>query len=569
MFDFEEKTSKHGRCIGFSTALKGKDLLDSSALNKGSAFTNEERERLGLLGLLPDQIETIDEQAKRTYGQFSRFETALEKNNYLNDLNENNQVLFYHLASQHLEEMLPILYTPTVGQAVEEFSHEFSRARGIYLSYHNQYRLNEILNNCPLPEVDLIIMTDGEGVLGIGDQGVGGMDICIGKLMVYTLCAGINPNRVLPIQLDVGTNNQLMLDDPMYLGWRHKRISGNAYHQFIGRAVAAIRERFPGVYLHWEDFGRDNARTNLDRYRNAMCTFNDDMQGTGAVTLATVLSACHAQGRALSDQRFVFFGAGTAGTGIADQICTALQKEGLSEANARKRFWLVDRPGLLTEHVETTDFQKPYTRSHVETADWARNADGLIALDEVLKQVKPTVLVGCSTVHGAFTEEMIKNLAEQVDTPIIFPLSNPNKKVEATPEDLIKWTGGKVMIATGSPFDDVEIDGKKIRISQCNNAFIFPGLGLGTIATKATRVTDGMIWEACRALADCSPALKDPSAPLLPELSEAKAVSRKIASAVATQAILEGVASIDTTDDIEARIEALVWTPEYLPIHST
>ncbi len=568
MKKFTEVTDENGHITAIKTSLTGSSLMAVNALNKGSAFTREERQQLGLFGRLPYYVETLEEQVARHYRQYKAKTTDLGRNVYLNQLKQNNAVLFYALTSRHLKEMLPIVYTPTIGDAVQNFSYEFNKPVGIYLSYPNKDCVAEILENRVYQELDLIIVSDGEGVLGIGDWGVGGMDICIGKLMVYTLCGGINPRRVLPICLDVGTNNEQLLNDPMYMGWRNKRISGKEYDDFIEAVVSAIRQQFPDIYLHWEDFGRENARKNLNRYREHMCTFNDDIQGTGATALAALLSGVKAAGQKLAEQRIVFFGAGTAGVGIADEICKAMVHAGLSIEAARDRFWLIDRAGLLVDGMpDVVDFQKPYVRSQADIANWTVDDPNHIGLLEVVKNLKPTVLVGCSTVTGAFNEEVVKCMAEHVEHPMIFPLSNPTSRSEANPADLMEWTDGKAFIAAGSPYQDVTFNGNKIRISQCNNAFVFPGLGLGIIAAKATRVTDGMIAAAAHALSEHSPAINDDNAPLLPDFDHIHQVSKDIALAVAKQARQEGVAGIPDDTDLKTKIDAIFWEPKYVPYY--
>ncbi len=566
MLPFKEMKDKNGKITSIKTNLRGARLLTESKLNKGSAFTREERALFGLTGKLPYHIENMESQAARYYRRYQDLPNNIAKNVFLNDLKQYNNTLFYHLAMEHLEEMLPIVYTPTIGDAVEAFSYEFNRPQGLYFSYPDRHHFSDILKERKVKDIDLITVSDGEGVLGIGDWGIGGMDICIGKLMVYTLVGGVNPRRVLPIQFDVGTNNKKLLDDPMYLGWRHERITGSDYDEFIDLAVSAIRGAFPDVFLHWEDFGRENARRNLNRYRDKMCTFNDDMQGTGATALACVLSALQAIGETLKDQRIVFFGAGTAGVGIADQICVQMVKDGLTQEEAYQRFWLIDRPGLLTDDMTNLmPFQKPYARPKQAIQDWDLQNNNNIGLFDVVKNIKPTILIGVSTVHGAFSKPIVEMMAAQVEHPIIFPMSNPTSKSEAIPEDLIAWTKGKALIATGSPFSPITYNGKTMRISQANNAFIFPGLGLGVISVKAKRITDSMIFAAANALSLCSPARKDTSAPILPDIANSQAISRKIAFAVAEQAIKEGVANITGDIDLKALIDANFWGPEYLP----
>lgn len=568
MLHFNMIRDRHGDIKEIEVPIKGEELLSAAKLNKGSAFSEEERNVFEIHGKLPQHQETLDEQTRRFYQQYLEEKTDLAKNIFLNSLHDNNETLFYNLTQTHLEEMLPIVYTPTVGDAVEQFSHELRHTRGLFISYLDMDRIPEILKHRLNSEVDLALVTDGEGVLGIGDQGIGGMDIAIGKLMVYTLCSGVNPHRVLPIQLDVGTNNKDLLDDPMYLGWRHKRISGKQYDEFINAFVSALKKEFPQIFLHWEDFGRDNARRNLDKFRDEVCSFNDDIQGTGATALACVLSGVQATGSDMKDQRVVIFGGGTAGCGVADQIYSAMQRHGMPETEARSRFWIIDRNGLLIDDMkDLVDFQKPYARKRDEVSEWKVIDANNIGLLDVVKNIRPTILIGCSTVKGAFSKEVVKTMAEHVNQPIIFPMSNPTSKAEATPTDLINWTSGKAIVATGSPFSDVEFNGKKIRISQSNNAFTFPGLGLGIIASKAKRVTDGMIWAAANTLRDQSPAKDDPTAPLLPNIKDSKAVAQRIAKAVIQAAIDEGAA--EPIDDIEKSIRSVVWEPKYYPYKLT
>jgi len=562
---FKEIQDEQGRIQKIQTQHAGKFLMAIPELNKGSAFSQQEREQFGLIGKLPSHIETLEQQVTRYYAQYQAIETNLEKNNFLNRLKLHNNIAFYRLAMKHLKEMLPIVYTPTIGEAVENYSFQFDLPRGLTFSYLNKGNLDAVMGSVSYPDVDLIIVTDGEGVLGIGDWGVGGIDICVGKLMVYTLCAGINPRRALPIQIDVGTNNPSLLNNPMYLGWRHKRIEGQEYDDFIDEVVAAITKKYPHIYLHWEDFGRENARRNLNRFRDKMCTFNDDMQGTGATAAACMMSAVKSIGQDMTEQRIVFLGAGTAGAGIADQVCHVLVQAGLTHEQARRRIWMVDRQGLLIDDMnDLLFFQEPYARPRVELMDWGLADQKPVTLLDVVKAVKPTVLIGCSTVKGAFNEQVVKAMAEHVERPIIFPLSNPTSKAEAEPSDLIRWTSGKAIVATGSPFPPVQYQDQLIRISQCNNAFVFPGLGLGVLAAKATRVTDAMIAVAAEALSDCSPALKQKNAPVLPDVDEVHAVSLCIALAVAEQARTEGVAGVDDSVDLNARCHSLFWHPEYV-----
>jgi malate dehydrogenase (oxaloacetate-decarboxylating) len=559
---FRSITDKNAKVLYLETNALGSTLLTTAKLNKGTAFTETERQQFRLLGKLPYSIESLQQQEMRAYQQFLKKENNLEKHLYLRSLHNSNEVLFYKLVSQHLTEMLPILYTPTVGKAVEQFSQEFQQPRGLYLSYPDKERISEILENRLNPEVDIIVMTDGEGVLGIGDQGIGGMDICIAKLMVYVLCAGVNPNRVLPLQIDVGTNNEHLLNDPMYLGWRHPRLIGEKYDEMIETVVSAIRKKLPRAYLHWEDFGRENARRNLERYHNQMCTFNDDMQGTGAVTLVALLAALKRTKIPLTEQRVVIVGAGTAGTGIADQLCAGMVREGLSEQEALSRFYLVGRHGLIYDSMANlTAFQKPYAQR--------LKAESMTPLQlyDVVQRFKPTVLIGCSGQGGIFTEAIVKTMAAQIEYPIIFPLSNPTEKSEATPDDLLHWTEGRALIATGSPFGQVDFKGEKISIAQCNNALIYPGIGLGVLVAQASRLSEAMLWEACKALSSFASNTQDIKKALLPNFEDVQAISRCIALAVATQARREGLAKVNKSVNLAEEIERQFWTPEYVNYH--
>ncbi len=568
MLDFKYVRDKATAEEWIETSLTGKLLLNIPQLNKGTAFSAEERHIFGLLGKLPAQVETLEEQVNRAYLQHQAYtDSPLQQNIYLNNLHDKNQVLFYKLVSNHLTELLPLIYTPVVGSAVKEYSREFRQARGLYIAYPYGDRIDEILDNRSHPEIDLIVVTDGEGILGIGDQGIGGMDIPIAKLMVYSLCAGINPLRTLPIMLDVGTNNQKLLDDPLYLGLRHKRIANEDYDAFIAKFIDAVKRKFPNAFLHWEDFGRNHARKNLELYRNKLCSFNDDIQGTAAVALAALVAAVKASGLSLKDQNIVIFGAGTAGTGVADQICTALIHEGLTEEEAHRRLWLIDQPGLLFQDLPNlTSAQLPYAHSRADIAGWQISKNAEIGLLDVIKNVKPSILIGCSAQKGAFTKIIITEMMQHTTRPIIFPLSNPTECAEAEPADLIEWTDGKALIATGSPFPDVTYKGQTIQITQCNNALAFPGIGLGILAVKADYLSDAMLWAASKVLSDNAPVLKDPQARLLPELGLARTIAHKIANAVAEQARQEGRAQITETDNIAKQIEHITWTPRYIPL---
>jgi malate dehydrogenase (oxaloacetate-decarboxylating) len=554
MSKFKQIINKEGQIDYIEINALGQSLLTAPKLNKGSAFNAEERQAFHLLGKLPYAIETLDQQVTRIYQQFLKKGNDLQKHVYLRSLHDTNETLFYKLVSQHLKEMLPIIYTPTVGNAVEQFSHEFRRPRGLYITYPEREHIDEVIENRLNPEVDIIVMTDGEGVLGIGDQGIGGMDICIAKLMVYVLCSGANPHRLLPIQIDVGTNNEKLLNDPMYLGWRHPRIVGQAYDDMIERVVSAIQRKLPHTYLHWEDFGRENSRRNLQRYQDRLCTFNDDMQGTGAVTLAALLTAIKHTQVPLSEQRIVIFGAGTAGTGIADQLYAGMLREGLAKEQALARFWLVDRQGLLIATMnDLTEFQRPYARQDCKALD----------LEALIREVKPTTLIGCSSQGQSFTESIIKTMAAAVERPIIFPLSNPTEKAEATPRDLLHWTEGRALIATGSPFANVEFQNKTFCIAQCNNALIYPGIGLGVVAARAKRLSDAMLWEACKALSRYSANVGNSDGALLPDFTEIQKISQAIALAVAKQAQSEGLSDLKGSVDLEQCIKNKFWLPRY------
>ncbi len=565
-FDTDPKSGE--KCL--YTNISGKTLLTTPQLNKSTAFTMEERHQFGLLGKLPSSVETLEEQVMRAFLQYSGFQSSLQRSIYLHALHEINETLFYKLVSEHMADMIPILYTPVVGTAVETHSIEFRRPRGLYLSYPDMDNMEEILKNRTNPEIDVIVTTDGESILGIGDQGIGGIDIPIAKLMVYTIAAGINPIKTLPIMLDVGTNNQALLDNPMYLGWRHKRISGEEYDRFIERFVTLTQKLFPNIYLHWEDFGRDNAQRNLDTYRDTVCSFNDDIQGTGVVTLAALLAAVHATNSPLTEQRIVIFGAGSAGIGVAEQICDAMIRSGLSNEEAHQRFWLLNSTGLITTATPNlSSARKRFARDASEVADWQVADPEFITLKDVVSHIKPTVLIGSSTLQGAFTQEIVETMARNCEKPIIFPLSNPTERSEARPDQLLEWTNGKALIATGSPFAPVTYDGNTYVIGQCNNALVYPGIGLGVMAVKAKKLSDDMLWAACEAVAGCAPVRGNEQAPLLPALQDARPYSRIIATAVAKQAIKEGLAQVKNTENVEALIDAITWTPKYIPYYKT
>jgi len=543
---------------------RGMDLLDTPTLNKGTAFTEEERTEFGLQGLLPPHVETLDEQALRAYEAFQRKDNDLERHIYLRALQDTNEVLFYRLIVDHIEEMTPLVYTPTVAVAIEQFSHIYRRPRGLFIPYPLRDSIPELLRNRPNKDVDVIVVTDGERILGIGDQGAGGLGISIGKLSLYTGIGGIRPERTLPIVLDVGTNNKERLNDPEYLGWRHERVTGQAYYDFVDQFVQAVKQEFPKTLLQWEDFATPHARPILQRYRDQLLTFNDDIQVTAAVVLGAALGAVKVTGKSLKEQQIVMLGAGGSGIGVADGLRMGMTSEGLSEKEARGRFWIVDKDGLL--HSGRTDLsseQRVYARPESDVAGWLRTANGHIGLADVIGQINATTLIGFSTVGGAFSEPIVREMARKVERPIIFPLSNPTSKSEATAEDLIRWTDGRALVASGSPFAPVSYNGRKITIAQCNNVHIFPAMGLAIVASAARRVTDAMMQAAARALAANSPALKDPSASLLSSLKDSRRVAVDIAVAVGLQAQKDGVAPKLTEDELRRRVLETQWTPAY------
>ena len=550
------------------TSLRGRELLLIPALNKGVASPAGERLALGLKGLLPPTQLTLDQQAARAYLQYSAQHGEMAKFAYLAALHNRNQVLFYRLLADHLVEMLPIVYTPTVGQAIQQYSRDYRRPGGLYLSVDDPDGIEEALGNYGLgaDEVDLVVATDAEGILGIGDWGAGGIAIAIGKLAVYTAAAGINPNRVIPVMLDVGTDNAGLLEDSFYIGNRHPRVHGDRYDHFIDRYVAAATKLFPQALLHWEDLGANNARRILDRYRHTVRTFNDDVQGTGAISLAAVLSGVAASGIPLREHRVVIFGAGTAGIGIADQVRDAMVRDGLPVEEATARFWCLGSRGLLLDSDERMrEFQRTYARSEAEVRDWRRDASGGgIDLLEVVRRVQPTILIGTSTVPGAFDESTVTAMAAAVERPIILPMSNPTSLAEATPADLLAWTDGRALVATGSPFAPVTHDKTTYVIGQANNALVFPGLGLGTIVSRARLMTDAMFAAAAQAVAGLVDA-SQPGAPLLPQVDDLRATSAAVAAAVASAAVADGVAGIETPD-WSAAVTHAMWEPAYRPI---
>jgi malate dehydrogenase (oxaloacetate-decarboxylating) len=546
------------------TPLTGHLLLEAPLLNKGSVFSAAERREFGLRGLLPPHSAAPEEQLARTYANYRRSSSDMERYLYLADLQDRNETLFYCLLREHITEMLPIIYTPVVGDACLRYSHIYHRPRGLYIGYDDRDAIDELLSHVVSSQIDVIVVTDGERILGLGDLGVGGMGIPIGKLALYTLCAGIHPATTLPIALDVGTNNRDLLDDPLYLGGHHERIRGAEYDAFIEAFVQAVMRRFPNVLLQWEDFSQQNARRLLDRYRDRLCTFNDDIQGTGAVTLAGLLAAVDMTNSTLIDQRIVMFGAGSAATGIADQLIAAMVADGHSEQQARSTIWLLDSKGLV--HTGRTNLEpgkQPYAQPVERVADLLQADPNQITLTDAVALIKPTILIGTAAQPGVFSEAIVREMARHVERPIIFALSNPTSKSEAVPADLIAWTDGRALVATGSPFAPVSYGGRTFQIGQCNNVFIFPGVGLGVIASGARRVSDAMFVAAARALSAFSPARNDPTASLYPTVERVRAVSRQVALAVGAQAQRESLAEETSAEELERRVDAAMWTPRY------
>lgn len=543
---------------------RGMDLLNRQGLNKGTAFTEEERSKLGLQGLLPPHVESLEDQVVRAYEAYKRKDDDLERHIYLRALQDTNEVLFYKLLLDHIEEMTPIVYTPTVALACEQFSHIYRRPRGLFISYPLRDSIPQLLRNRPNPEVDVIVVTDGERILGIGDQGVGGLGIPIGKLSLYTLIGGIHPERTLPIVLDVGTNNAERLNDPEYLGWRHERITGQAYFDFVDQFVQAVKKELPSTCLQWEDFAAPHARPILQRYRDQLLTFNDDIQGTSAVVLGAVLGAVKLSGKRLTDHQVVMFGAGSAGIGVADGLREAMKGEGLSEQEARAHFWVIDSHSPLhSGRRDLTPEQIVYTQPESRISGWPRTSNGHVGLADVIGKIEATILIGLSTVNGAFSETIVREMARKVHRPIIFPLSNPTSKSEANADDLIRWTDGRALVATGSPFAPVSYGGRTIPIAQCNNVYIFPAMGLGVVASGARRVTEPMMLAAARTLAGNSPALRDSSASVLPPLTDIRRVAAEIAVAVGIEAQKDGVAPNLSEDELRQRVLKTQWTPAY------
>lgn len=543
----------------------GPSLLETPLLNKGSAFTKNERNDFNLLGLLPPRYESIDEQVERAYLQYKSFDEPLNKHIYLRAIQDNNETLFFSLLESHIEEMLPIIYTPTVGEACENFSDIYRSSRGLFISYEDRHIIDDILRNATKGNVKIMVVTDGERILGLGDQGIGGMGIPIGKLSLYTACGGISPAYTLPVMLDVGTNNKKLLNDPMYMGAKHERIGQEEYNDFLDLFIQATKRRWPEIMIQFEDFAQPNAMPLLKKYREKVCCFNDDIQGTAAVTLGTILAACRTRGTKLSSMNVTFVGGGSAGCGIAEMLIQQMCFEGLSDTEARKHVFMVDRYGLLTEGMkDLRDFQSALKQPISAISDWKYSGE-FATLVDVINCAKPDILIGVSGQAGLFTEEVVRNMKKHCDLPIIFPLSNPSKQVEATPSDIIEWTNGKVVVATGSPFEPVQHNGKSIHIAQCNNSYIFPGIGLGVLACNARIISDEMLMAASNALADASPQATQPDAELLPPMTELSKLSREIAFSVAKVAIEQDLALSLSDDVLLAKIDANFWQAEYRP----
>jgi len=567
--DYEQDTTQSNSPLRIRA--RGRAVLSNPMTNRGTAFSAEERQQLHLDGLVPNGFTTLENQTRRVYEQFRNTTTMLGKFLTLNALRDRNEVLFYHLLTANLEEMLPVIYTPTIGEAIERFSSTYNRPRGVFLSIDHADQMEQSLRNYGLEadDVDLVCVTDSEGILGIGDQGIGGIQIAIGKLSVYTAAAGIHPRRTIPVVLDTGTDNLGLLSNDMYLGEKHSRVRGEQYDDFIEEFVETVQRLFPQAMIHWEDFGARNATRIMRKYADRLCSFNDDIQGTAAVVLAAILAAVEVTAVDLDDHRVVIFGAGSAGIGIADMIRETMLRTGAEETEeeAYARFWALGIQGLYVEDDDTLlDFQRPYARTRAEVDGWEVHDASHVGLMDVIRHVKPTILIGCSTRGGAFTQEIVEEMHRHCTRPIIFPLSNPTSRAEATPADLIEWTDGQALVATGSPFGPVDHDGVRHVIAQSNNALIFPGLGLGVIACRATRLTPGMIAAAAEALAGLVNAWR-PGAPLLPGISDLRLVSATVAIAVAEQAAREGVAAEPLTDPIQQVFERM-WQPTYAEIEA-
>jgi len=549
-----------------ATALSGYELLNDPLLNKGTGFTDDERDTFDLHGLLPPHVTALDMQVKRRLAGFLRITTDMQRYTFLRGLQDTNETLFYALLTQNIEEMMPVVYTPIVGLGCQQFSHIFRKPRGLFLSVPHKDAIRRILGHPRFDAVEAIVVSDGERILGLGDQGAGGMGIPIGKLSLYTACAGLHPATTLPILLDAGTDNSEHLADPLYIGWQHERVRGAEYDEFVAMFVDAVRERWPHVLLHWEDFAIGNANRLLARYRDQLCTFNDDIQGTAAIAVGTLLSAINVTGVTLREQRVAVFGAGSAGTGICALLFRAMVDDGLPEAEARSRFYLVDRDGLLIEGMSGLQpFQAPFAQKRERVAGWTPLSPGPIGLADVVAHAHPTVLIGTSGQAHAFAEPIVRAMAAHVRRPVIFPLSNPTERSEATPADIYAWTGGRAIVGTGSPFPPIVRDGRTMRVDQTNNAYVYPGIGLGAIAVEARTISDRMFLAAARTIADSSPTRRDPHANLLAPLVELRTLSFQVAVAVAKEAVAEGLAADRAADAISAAVRAKMWQPLYAP----
>ena len=546
-------------------SLSGFDLINSPRLNKGTAFTDRERDAFDLHGLLPPHVGSLDEQIERRMEALRAQPNSFSKYSFLRDLQDTNETLFYALLVGHIEEMLPLVYTPTVGEGCQRFSEIWRKPRGLFLSYPNKDRIEKILDHPRYDNVKCIVVSDGERILGLGDQGAGGMGIPIGKMALYTALGGIHPEHCLPILLDVGTDNEDRLKSPLYIGWRQHRVRGEDYDAFVDLFVNCVKKRWPHVLLQWEDFAGSNAARFLARYRDQLCTFNDDIQGTAAVATATLISAINVTGIPLEQQKIAMVGFGSAGIGITNLLAQFMQDKGLTEAEARGHFYAIDRYGLVTEHgKDVRPEQLPYARKEQEVQGW-KQPNGEISLLDVVRHEKPTVLIGVSGQPGAFTEEVVREMAKYAERPVIFPLSNPTSRSEATAQDLMDWTDGRALIGTGSPFEPVNIGGKKISVTQTNNSYIFPGLALGILASKAKRVTDTMVKAAAEELVRQLPTQKDKQASLLPPLAEARQLGRMIGQAVGRQAMVDGQAQVADEAELDREIAANIWDPVYMP----
>ncbi|MDA7864729.1 NAD-dependent malic enzyme [bacterium] len=542
---------------------RGRQLIEDPLLNRGTAFSDSHRRELGLRGLLPPHVETLEMQAERAYEAYRGQATDLDKHVFLRQLQDENETLYYRLLLNHVQEMMPIVYTPIVGLACQKFSHIYRRPRGMFLSFPDRGSLDGILSNAP-DEVDIIVVTDGERILGLGDQGVGGMGIPIGKLSLYSLCGGIHPRRTLPVMLDLGTDNHELLSDPQYIGWRHERIKGDQYESFIAEFVQAVKMRYPNVLLQWEDFASADAERLLKYYRNELCTFNDDIQGTAAVTTGAILAAIAATNRSFEEQRFVILGTGSAGTGITRQLLRTMVASGMDESAARSRFYLIDRGGLLHQgRADVKPIHQPFSHALSDLQNWGCDEQQHIGLEEVVRHAKPTVMIGATGQAGVFSESVVREMALHTHVPVIFPLSNPTSRAEAKPADIIAWTKGKTIVATGSPFEAVTYQGVSHVISQCNNSYVFPAIGLAVLTVKAKRVTEGMFMAAALALRDAAPAMNSPGGPLLPPLSDIRELTRQIAVAVSQAAQVDGVAEVMSAEELERRLDENTWNPRY------